>query len=267
MVMSEPPVFVAPDPGPPDPAPQTAEEWDERRMTLIQHLEELRKVLIVSLIAWAVTSVIGLGVSGFVIDLLVRPLRYLGKTNPEAAKLHYFGLFGYFSIHLKVGLAVGLALALPVILRQIWTFVAPGLRPQERRFAGPLLATTMALFAAWALLAYGFLYIAVRVLAPFVSGPNLVLFTGADEYLGFVVLMMLAFAVTFEFPVALVLLASAGLMTSHKLRHRRKVAFFIIAGVAYVITPGVDPVTPLALAIPLVFLYEGSILAIRRMGK
>ena len=265
--MSEPPVFVAPTPGAPEAPPEPVEEWDQRRMTLIEHLEELRKVLIVSLIAWAVTSVVGLAVSGFVIDLLVRPLRYLARTNPEAAKLHYFGLFGYFSIHLKVGLAVGLALALPVILRQIWTFIAPGLRPTERRFAGPLMATTMTLFAAGALLAYGFLYIAVRVLAPFVSGPNLVLFTGADEYLGFVVLMMLAFAVTFEFPVALVLLASAGLMTSDKLRHSRKVAFFIIAGVAYVITPGVDPVTPLALAIPLVLLYEGSILVIRRMGK
>ncbi|MGI8609916.1 MAG: twin-arginine translocase subunit TatC [Candidatus Dormibacteria bacterium] len=265
--MSEPPVFAAPTPGAPDEPTPAQEEWDERRMTLIQHLEELRKVLIVSLIAWAITSIIGVVASGFVIQLLVKPLRYLAKTNPDAAKLHYFGLFGYFSIHLKVGLAVGLALALPIILRQIWSFIAPGLRPAERRFAAPLLATTLTLFAAGALLAYGFLYIAVRVLAPFVAGPDLVLFTGADEYLGFVVLLMMAFAITFEFPVALVLLASAGLMTSDRLKHSRKVAFFIIAGVSYVITPGVDPVTPLALALPLVALYEGSIFVIRRMGK
>lgn len=267
MVMSEPPVFVAPEPTAPGAPPEAREAWDERRMTLIEHLEELRKVLIVSLAAWAVTSVVGVVASGAVIELLVRPLRYLAKTNPDAAKLHYFGLFGYFSIHLKVGLAVGLALALPIILRQIWTFIAPGLRPNERRFAGPLLATTLTLFVMGALLAYGFLYIAVRVLAPFVAGPNLVLFTGADEYLGFVVLLMMAFAITFEFPVALVLLASAGLMTSARLRSSRKVAFFIIAGVSYVVTPGVDPVTPLALGIPLVLLYEGSIFVIRRMGK
>ena len=265
--MSEPPVFVAPGPALMEGRSAPEEEWDQRQMTLIEHLEELRKVLIVSLLAWAATSVVGLLVSGFVIDLLVRPLKYLAAANPDAAKLHYFGLFGYFGIHLKVGLAVGLALALPIILRELWTFVAPGLRPAERRFAAPLLLTTMTLFIAGALLAYGFLYIAVRVLAPFVSGPNLVLFTGADEYLGFVVVLMLVFAVTFEFPVALVLMASAGLMSSQRLRKGRKVAFFIIAGVAYVATPGVDPVTPLALAIPLVILYESSIFVIRRMGR
>jgi sec-independent protein translocase protein TatC len=250
--MTEPPLFVAPAPvGEQAPPSAPIDEWDEHRMTLIEHLEELRKVLIVSLIAWAVTSIIGLLVSDFVIGLLVRPLQYLAKTNPDAAKLHFFGLFGYFGIHLKVGLVVGFALALPIILRELWTFIAPGLRPSERRFAGPLLATTLGLFAAGAALAYGFLYIAVRVLAPFVAGPNL----------------MLAFGITFEFPVALVLLASAGLMSSERLRKGRKVAFFIIAGVAYVVTPGVDPVTPLALAIPLVLLYEGSVLVIRRMGK
>jgi sec-independent protein translocase protein TatC len=265
--MSEPPLFVLPAPELGDVIPSAEEAWDEHRMSLIQHLEELRKALIISLLAWAATSILGLILSGFVIELLVRPLRYLARTNPDAAKLHYFGLFGYFGIHLKVGLAVGLAIALPIILQQTWTFVAPGLRPQERRFARPLLVTSMTLFLGGALLAYGFLYIAVRILAPFVAGPDLVLFTGADEYLGFVVVLMLVFAVTFEFPVALVLLASVGLMSSARLRRSRRAAFLIIAAVAYIATPGVDPVTPLVLAVPLALLYEASILVIRRMGK
>lgn len=263
--MSEPPVFVAPAPVSPAVAP--AKDWDERRMTLIEHLEELRRVLIISLTAWAVASVVGVTGSGLVIELLVRPLHYLARTNPEAAKLHYFGLFGFFGIHLKVGLAVGFALALPVILWQVWSFIGPGLRPNERRFARPLLVSSLSLFAAGALLAYAFLYIAVRFLAPFVSGPDLVLFTGADEYLGFVVILMLAFGVTFEFPVALVLLASAGLVSSGALRKKRLAAMFIITAVALIVTPGVDPITPMALAVPLVLLYEGSILVIRRMGK
>lgn len=260
--MSEPPVFVLPAP-----VAEPQEEGEGGRMTLIEHLDELRRVLIISLAAWAVASVLGVVVSGWAIDLLVHPLKYLARANPEAARLHYFGLFGYFSIRLKVGLVLGLALALPIILQQFWSFISPGLRPQERRFARPMLISSLALFAAGAALAYFFLYIAVRVLAPFVTGPDLVLFTGADEYLGFVVIMMLAFAVSFEFPVALVLLASAGLVTSKALRKRRLVAMFIIAAVAYVVTPGVDPITPLALAVPLVLLYEGSILVIRRMGK
>ncbi|MEA2683140.1 MAG: sec-independent protein translocase protein TatC [Chloroflexota bacterium] len=265
--MSEPPVFVAPAPLASVAADDVADDWDQSRMTLIEHLEELRKVLIISLIAWAVTSIIGIAASAWVIEQLVRPLRYLATTNPDAAKLHYFGLFGYFGIRLKVGLAVGLAIALPVILQQFWSFISPGLRPQERRFARPLLISSLTLFALGAALAYVFLFIAVRFLAPFVSGPDLVLFTGADEYLGFVVILMLAFAVTFEFPVALVLLASAGLVSSASLRKKRLAAIFIIIAVALIVTPGVDPVTPMALAVPLVLLYEGSIQVIRRMGK
>jgi sec-independent protein translocase protein TatC len=265
--MSEPPVFLAPASPASVPAAAPADDWDEGRMTLIEHLEDLRKVLIISLAAWAVASIIGVVASAWVIELLVRPLRYLANANPEAARLHYFGLFGYFGIRLKVGLVVGLAIALPVILQQFWTFISPGLRPQERRFARPLLVSSLILFAAGALLAYLFLYIAVRVLAPFVTGPDLVLFTGADEYLSFVVILMLAFAVTFEFPVALVLLGSVGLVSSRALRKKRVAAMFIIAAVAYIVTPGVDPVTPMALAVPLVLLYEGSILVLRRMGK
>jgi sec-independent protein translocase protein TatC len=262
--MSEPPVFVLPASVS---EPDAEAEWGEGRMTLIEHLDELRRVLIISLAAWAVASVLGVIVSGSAIELLVRPLKYLAKANPEAAKLHYFGLFGYFSIRLKVGLVLGLALALPIILQQFWSFISPGLRPKERRFARPMLISSLTLFAAGAALAYLFLYIAVRVMAPFVTGPDLVLFTGADEYLGFVVILMLAFAVTFEFPVALVLLAGVGLVSSKRLRKTRVAAMFIIAAVAYVVTPGVDPITPLALAVPLVLLYEGSILVIRRMGK
>ncbi len=127
-------------------------------MTLIQHLEELRRVLIVSLVCWVVGSAIGLAASGVVIDLLVRPLQYLHQP------LHYFSPMGYFTIHLKVGMVVGLVLALPFVLHQAWTFVAPGLKPNERRFAAPLLISSIVLFALGGGLAYFFLYIAVRII-------------------------------------------------------------------------------------------------------
>jgi sec-independent protein translocase protein TatC len=267
--MSERPLFV-PVGGPAAAAePHAAEpEWDERRMTIIEHLEELRRVLIVSLIAWAVGSIAGVVLSGFAIRLLTLPLQALAQVTPEATKLHYLSPMGYFTIHLKVGLVVGLALALPVILWQIWTFVAPGLRPAERRFAGPLLVSSLGLFAAGAALAYLFLYIAVRIIA-WVSGgsSDLVFFPEATAYLGFVVILMLSFAIAFEFPVALVLLAAVGILKSEHLARRRRGAYFGIVAAGYVITPGVDLVTPLALIIPLLLLYEASIFVIRRMKR
>src|ERR1700694_5400888 len=137
--MTERPLFVAPAP---EPAPDPAPDWEERRMTLVEHLEELRRVLVVSLVCWLVGSVIGVAISGVVIDLLVRPLQYLHQP------LHYFSPMGFFTIHLKVGLVVGLVLALPAMLHQAWTFIAPGLKPKERRFAAPLLFSSLVLFAA-----------------------------------------------------------------------------------------------------------------------
>jgi sec-independent protein translocase protein TatC len=256
--MSERPLFVAPDPEAlPDPTPG----WDERRMTLIQHLEELRRVLIVSLICWLVGSIIGLVASGLVIDLLVRPLQYLHQP------LHYFSPMGYFTIHLKVGLAVGLVIALPAVLHQVWTFVAPGLKPNERRFAAPLLVSSVVLFAAGGALAYFFLYIAVRIIGAVSHDSSLVFFPEAGAYIGFVVILMLAFGITFEFPVALVLGALIGIVKSSWLRAHRAHAIFAICAVGYIVTPGVDPITPLALIIPLLLLFEVSIVVIRMMGK
>ena len=262
--MSEQPLFVAPDPQPspePEPLPEETASWDERRMTLIQHLEELRRVLIISLGAWLIGSVIGVIGSGIVLDLLARPLQYLNQT------LHYFTPMGYFTIHLKVGLAVGLVLALPVVLYQVWTFVAPGLKPKERRFAAPLLVSSLVLFAAGGALAYFFLYIAVRIIGAVSHDSSLVFFPEAGAYISFVVILMLAFGITFEFPVALVPGALIGVVKSSWLRAHRTHAIFVICAVGYVVTPGVDPITPLALIIPLLLLYEVSIGVIRLMGK
>jgi sec-independent protein translocase protein TatC len=266
--MAERPLFASAAPAPEAPDAAEQPQLDERRMTLIEHLEELRRVLIVSLLAWGAGSLVGIALSGWAITLLVLPLRYLSHVNPQATRLYYLGPTGYFTIHLKVGLVLGLALSLPVILQQIWSFVAPGLRANERRFAGPLMASSLVLFACGAALAYFFLYIAVRVIA-WVSGgsQDLVFFPEAGAYLGFVVVLMLAFAVAFEFPVALVLLAAAGILRSTHLVRRRKLAYFVISAVGFLITPGVDPITPLALIIPLLLLYEGSIFVIRRMNR
>ncbi|MDQ6747122.1 MAG: twin-arginine translocase subunit TatC [Candidatus Dormibacteraeota bacterium] len=246
----------APPQSPPPAAPD-----DARRLTLVEHLEELRRALIISMGAWAVTTVLGVILSGFVLSLIIRPLSYLHQP------LHYFSPMGYFSIHLKVGLVVGLALALPIIAWQTWSFVSPGLRPAERRFAKPLLVSSLGLFAAGAALAYFFLFIAIRMVSLVNHDGSLVFFPEANAYIGFVLLLMVAFGVTFEFPVALVLLSMARLVDAARLKRSRKIAYFAIAGVGYLVTPGVDPVTPIALVTPLILLYEAAIVIITRIEK
>jgi sec-independent protein translocase protein TatC len=230
-------------------------------MTLLEHMEELRRVLAISLGAWLVGTVVGVLLSGLVLRVLTTPLGYLHQG------LHYFSPMGYFSIHLKVGAIVGLALVLPVILWQLWSFVSPGLTQNERRLARPLLASALALFALGALLAYFFLYIAVRMIALFTHDSSLVYFPEANAYISFVIVLMLAFGIAFEFPVALVVASLVGLVKSTQLARKRRPALFGIVAAGYILTPGVDPVTPLALIVPLLFMYEGSILVIRRLGR
>ncbi|MFN2464762.1 MAG: twin-arginine translocase subunit TatC [Candidatus Dormibacteria bacterium] len=244
-----------------DPSPAPPPHDAATRMTVVEHLEELRRALIVSMGAWAAATVVGVIASGFVLQLIIRPLSYLHQP------LHYFSPMGYFSIHLKVGVVVGLALALPVIVWQAWRFVSPGLRSAERRFAKPLLISSLGLFAAGAALAYFFLYIAIRMVSLVSHDGSLTFFPEANAYISFVLLLMVAFGITFEFPVALVLLSMARLVGSARLRRSRKGAYFAIAAVGYLVTPGVDPVTPIALVTPLILLYEVAIVVIVRIER
>lgn len=253
-VVAEPPQAAQSAPeAPPDPV-------DEARMTIIEHLEELRRVLIVSLVAWALGTVVGLAVSDLVLRVIIQPLSYL-HLRPV-----YFSPMGNFTVHLKVGLFTGFVLALPVVLNRAWTFIAPGLKSRERRLAMPLLVSSLLLFAMGALLAYFFTYIAVRIIGAFGVG-DLSYVAEINQYLGFVLILVIAFGVCFEFPIVLVLLGSAGIVGSAWLAKKRMVAYFIIGAVAFAVTPGVDPITPLALAVPLWLLYEVSIFVLRRMKK
>jgi sec-independent protein translocase protein TatC len=259
--MSERPVFVVPDPVEPPP-PETAEEgWDQRRMTVIEHLADLRKVLIHSLIAWGVASLVGLGASFWTVKLLTWPLVTAGYKPVVLSPV------GTISAYVKIGLLTGLVLALPVIGQRIWWFVGPGLKPSERRFARPLLISSIVLFTLGALMAYGFAFVGVQLLAHFSGFTGITYVPVLDNYLGVLALLIVAFGITFEFPVALVLGSLVGVVSSAKLRRWRKGAVLVIIAVGYLITPGVDPITPLPLIIPLLLLYEGSILVIRRLGR
>ncbi|MFY9614677.1 MAG: twin-arginine translocase subunit TatC [Candidatus Dormiibacterota bacterium] len=258
--MSERPVFVVPDPEEPV-TEKSSSDWDERRMTVVEHLEDLRKVLIHSLVAWVAGSIVGIAASYWIVKLLTLPLD-LAHYQPVV-----LSPVGAITVYLKVGMLAGLVLALPIIMQRIWWFVSPGMKPSERRFARPLLLSSVVLFLLGAALAYGFAYLGVQMLTRFSGFTGIGYIPVLDTYLGVLMLLIVAFGITFEFPVALVLGSLMGVVSSAKLKRWRKGAYLVIPAVGYMITPGADPITPLPLIIPLLLLYEGSIIVIKRLKR
>jgi len=238
---------------------------DERRMTIVEHLEELRRVLIVSLAAWFACTVVAFIFNGFVLGLLLRPLKLvLGNLHSIVPGAIFTSPTEGISVPIKIATIIGFILALPVILWQVWSFVSPGLRPVERKFVGPFIASAILLFACGAAFAYFVMPLGLGFLAGFLGG-NAVYFPDIDQYLSFFLLLVVIFGVTFEMPVVLVLLGSLRIISSQWLRRRRKVAIVIIIAAAAIVTPGADPFTPTALAIPLLLLYEASILVLAKI--
>ena len=179
---------------------------DERRMTIVEHLEELRRVLIISAIAWAVTTVAAFIFHGAIFAFLLHPLTtVLAKTNHITSTAIFTSPTEGLTIPIKISAIVGLVGALPVILWQLWGFVAPGLRPVERKFAGPFLASAFLLFAAGASFAYFVMPIGLNFLATFL-GSSAIYLPDINSYLSFLLLLIIAFGVTFELPVVIILL-------------------------------------------------------------
>lgn len=235
---------------------------DERRMTIIEHLEELRRVLIISLIAWAVATVIGLAISQPVLGILLGPVhKVIGHQ-----KLIYPGPIDAFLLFFKIGIFTGLVLSSPVIFWQVWTFVAPGLHRNERRFAIGFVTSAVLLFA----MGIGFAFFAMPIALRFLTGigsSELQYLPFADKYVNFVLILIAIFGVTFELPLAMTMLGLAGIVSTAFLRRRRLIFWLAIFVGANMVTPGVDPFTPILLTLPLILLFEASILVIRALRR
>jgi sec-independent protein translocase protein TatC len=238
---------------------------DERRMTIVEHLEELRKVLIISFGAWLAGTIVAFIFNGFVLGLLLRPLKAVLQNSHNIVSTAIFtspteGL----TVPIKIAAIVGFILALPVTLWQTWSFVSPGLRPVERKLVGPFIGSALFLFACGGAFAYFVMPIGLSFLANFLGG-NAIYFPDIDQYLSFFLLLVLVFGITFELPVVLVLLGLLRIISSQWLKKRRRGAYVIIILAALIVTPGADPFTPTALAIPLLAFYELSILILKRV--
>ena len=228
-------------------------------MSLVDHLAELRNRLVRVLIVVALASVVGFYFSDQIIAILKAPI-------PGNKPLFFTGLGDAFVIKLKISVVVGIILAMPVILWQVWGFVAPGLTPNERRIVRPWLPLALFFFALGTLIAFLILPYAAGFLLGFQT-PDLQALITAGAYFDFVTTMFLAFGIVMEFPILLFGLSRVGIVTSQRLVSARRVSILGIAIFATAITPGGDLVSPTVLGLTMYALFEGTIFFIRRSGK
>ena len=229
-------------------------------MSLLEHLEELRRRIIVIALAVLAASVAGFFLAEPIIVLLRAPL------PAQGAELIQFSVTEAFGVQMQLALTTGFALAMPVILYEIWAFVAPGLTRSERRLIWPLLGAAIVLFAAGLALGYLLIPVAINFLLGF-SLPDVQPLLGLSEYVGFITTFLLAFGLALEFPVVMYLLARLGILSYAFLSRRRRYAILVIALFAVVITPGDIVIGSATLAIIMYGLFEITLQLIRMMGR
>jgi len=231
---------------------------DPAAMTVAQHLNELRRRLLISLGAVAVGSIVVFGLFDHVLALLIHP--YCVAVGPgRSCNLYVTGPLDGLSIRVEVAAYGGVVLALPLLLFHFWRFVTPGLRPGERKMTASFVCSSLALFLAGCAVAFSTLPHALAWLGT-IGGPSLREIYSPSSYIGLLLLMMAAFGLTFELPVVLVSLQAAGVLTPSRLSSWRRYAIVALVALAAVVTPSSDPFSMFALAIPLLVFYEVSIL-------
>lgn len=227
-------------------------------MGLVDHLAELRRRLGISILAVVAGSVLGFFVAPRAIQVLKAPI---------PGPLRFTDLGGAFMIQLKVAVVIGAALAMPVILYELWAFVAPGLTREERRLARPWVPLALVFFCIGVAVAYVILPFASGFLLSFQIPGTLDPLITAEAYFGFVTTLFLAFGLVMEFPIVLVLLSRVGIITSGRLAANRRMVILGIAIFAVVVTPGGDPISPTVLGTVMYLLYEFSIRLVRWTGR
>lgn len=229
------------------------------------HLAELRRRLIICLCAWLPAFVLCYTFAEQLFQYIAGPVR---AALPENSSLVFIHATEPFFTYLKIGAFAGLLLALPVILWQIWLFVAPGLHGHEKRFALPFVLASFACFAAgtW----FGFMYVfpvMFRFLVQFgTGGGDIEAMLSMGAYLGLSCKLLLAFGLVFELPIVIFFLARMGIVDHRFLSRNRKYAVLVAFVVGAILTPP-DIVSQLSLAGPFMLLYEVGIVVARLFGK
>lgn len=229
------------------------EQLNDATMPLLKHLEELRKVIIISLIAIGIASIVAFYFVNQLLDILTKPLKPLG-LKPVIFSVTE-GIFFKF----KVALLGGLVFAAPVVIWQVWRFIVPALYPNEKRYLLRVVPISIILFAGGVIFGYYTLlpvmvYVLIKLAGDFTPIINV------SQYLSFTLSFLIPFGLIFEFPVVVYFLTKIGVIKPDWLISKRKYAIVVIFIVAAVLTPSPDPINQTIMAAPMLILYEVGII-------
>ena len=243
---------------------------ENEKMPLTEHLGDLRKRIVISLVALFVTFAIAFNYSEEIFRFIMFPLRYnldfsvknmyvhfVQQDKLQNTKLVFLAPAEAFWMNLKVAFVAGLMLSLPVIFLQLWKFISPGLLPKEKKYVFPFIlsATTLFLFGA-AFCFFIVLPFAMGFLLTYKVGDFLMPMLSVGQYVDFCLKFILAFGAIFELPILIVFLVKMGIVTPRTLARNRKYAILIAFIVAAILTPTPDAFNQTLMAVPIILLYE-----------
>ena len=251
-------------PVPAGPAGSPAEEPEEEKpMTLLEHLGELRRRLVRGFLAVLIGFFACYGFAKELFYYLSLPLL---KVMPADAKFIYTGVAEGFFVDLKVSFVAGLFVACPYLFYQIWAFIAPGLYEEEKRYVAPLAFTSALFFLGGGLFCYFVVFPFAFTFFMSYSTDNIVAMLSINEYLSFALKMLIAFGLIFEMPLFSFFLSRLGIISAQWMRNVRKYAVLAVFVIAAILTPP-DVFSQLLMAAPMLVLYEISILVAAAVGK
>ncbi len=231
----------------------------DKSMSIIDHLEELRRRILVAIVAIVLATAVAFFFSDALLNVILLPSGGL--------QLNAFSLMDGFFIKWRLALYTGLVIAFPVWAYEIYAFINPGLLEKERRVLLPALAFSTVLFVLGAVFGFYLLGGMIRVLVELLPA-QVQFLPSADDYINFVAFFLLACGLAFQLPTVLLVLVQMRLISSDLLRKQRRLAYFLLFAFAEIITPIADPfIAPLTVMLPLVVLYELSIFLARRIEK